>query len=504
MRTFAQNQKRSQKPVSSNIARSHVAMPRLHHRADLILSLQHRIGNQAVQRMIQTHAGELKTALTSQTSPHRGHEFGRIPRPPLGEAIPIELALNTPGDEYEREADRVAAKVMRMPEPQLQPACACGGGCPQCQTAQLGQENQRLLTKRAQPSGLSQTVVPPVVHEVLRSSGRPLDLSTRDFMGSRFGHDFIRIRIHDAARADQASRDLRARAFTFGRHIVFRQGEYDPGSTKGRQLLTHELTHTLQQGGELRLPLIQRQSMPSEGDSEGLDQTAKEKEKFSPKTGTTNTKLKGTYGDFSVEHGLTKVPNKTKSGTAGFGEYSIQITMTPNAKTGTSEIGFLQVYRQGKTGGGWAMKKGENFLTEEEAKRTEQKEGWAVDRANPKRDKTPLYGMFKNDKGALKQYSYTTVGQFKGSNAVLGDTPAVADPDRMEFTSTAMDISNGTQFGAVGWGFEFDSGSKKYSETVPELVPESSDRLKGRDRAMETWDKIVAVKDSGIDKIPHK
>jgi len=244
--------------------------------------------------------------------------------------------------------------------------------------------------------------------------------------------------------------------------------------------------------------------MPSETTSEVPAETAKEKEKFSPKTGTTNTKLKGTFGDFSIDHGLTKVPDKTKAGQAGFGEYSIKIAMTPNAKTGTSKIGFLQVYRQGKTGGGWAMKKGENFLTEEEAARTEQKEGWAVDRANPKRDKTPLYGMFKDDKSALKQYSYTTVGQHKGSNAVLGDTPAVADPDRMEFTSTAMDISDGTQFGAISWEYEFDSASKKYSESVPELVKEGSERLKGRDRAMAMWDKVVAVKGSGIDKIPHK
>ena len=32
--------------------------------------------------------------------------------------------------------------------------------------------------------------VPPIVHEVLRSPGAPLDAGTRAFMEPRFGHDF--------------------------------------------------------------------------------------------------------------------------------------------------------------------------------------------------------------------------------------------------------------------------------------------------------------------------
>ena len=32
--------------------------------------------------------------------------------------------------------------------------------------------------------------VPPIVHEVIRSSGQPLDVATRSFMEPRFGHDF--------------------------------------------------------------------------------------------------------------------------------------------------------------------------------------------------------------------------------------------------------------------------------------------------------------------------
>jgi hypothetical protein len=43
--------------------------------------------------------------------------------------------------------------------------------------------------------------VPPIVHEVLRSPGQPLDPVTRAFMEPRFGHDFSKIRAHKDNRA---------------------------------------------------------------------------------------------------------------------------------------------------------------------------------------------------------------------------------------------------------------------------------------------------------------
>lgn len=38
--------------------------------------------------------------------------------------------------------------------------------------------------------------VPSVVHETLRTPGQALDPATRDFMESRFQHDFSGVRIH--------------------------------------------------------------------------------------------------------------------------------------------------------------------------------------------------------------------------------------------------------------------------------------------------------------------
>src|SRR5437667_4513520 len=148
----------------------------------------------------QEHGTSSNSAFDSAS--HFGHDFSRIPiHSPTAGAIQTKLAINKPGDEYEQEADRIAKQVMRMPEPQLQRACACSGACPKCQTEQPDQEHERLQTQRVESSDLEQTAVPPIVHEVLRSPGQSLDAATRGFMEPRFGHDFSKIRVHADSQA---------------------------------------------------------------------------------------------------------------------------------------------------------------------------------------------------------------------------------------------------------------------------------------------------------------
>lgn len=60
--------------------------------------------------------------------------------------------------------------------------------------------------------------------------------------------DLSAIRIHTGTTADASARAVGARAYTVGRHIVFRQGEYRPDTPGGRSLLAHELEHAAQQG----------------------------------------------------------------------------------------------------------------------------------------------------------------------------------------------------------------------------------------------------------------
>ena len=179
-----------------------------------------------------------------------GYNFSQIPiHSPVAGVLQTKLAINQPGDQYEQEADRLSEHVMRMPDPQLHRACACGGACPKCQIEQSDREHESLQTKRIQASDTGQMTAPPIVHEVLRSPGQPLDPVTRAFMEPRFGHDFSRVRVHSGAAAKQSARDVNAYAYTVGHNIVFDAGWFSPGTHEGRRLIAHELTHVVQQSG---------------------------------------------------------------------------------------------------------------------------------------------------------------------------------------------------------------------------------------------------------------
>lgn len=205
---------------------------------------RHKILNQRVTA--SGDAGANREAVTGAfaTAPF-AHDFSRILVHSKSTAgLQAKLVVNRPGDVYEQEADDIAERVMRTPEPRRQRACACGE-CPTCWNVQAASE--RLQTKRVEATDSGGEAAPPVVREILRSPGQPLDAATRAFFEPRFGHDFSRVRVHADSLADQANRSIRAHAFTYGRGIAFRRGAYDPGSIQGKTLLAHELTHTIQQ-----------------------------------------------------------------------------------------------------------------------------------------------------------------------------------------------------------------------------------------------------------------
>ena len=78
-------------------------------------------------------------------------------------------------------------------------------------------------------------------------SGSSLEPAVRLQLEQRLGAGLSDVRIHTDAEADQMARTVEAVAFASGQNVFFRSGAYDPGSPEGMQLLTHEVTHTLQQ-----------------------------------------------------------------------------------------------------------------------------------------------------------------------------------------------------------------------------------------------------------------
>ena len=180
-----------------------------------------------------------------------------LPRPG-GMAASRRLEIAPEGDPLEREADRVAELVMRMPAPDLSITPAGFRLNRACASCAAEQDETLPLWRAAADGGRAPRAAPPVVGEAIRTAGEPLGAAVRAFMESRFNRDFADVRIHRGATAEQSARTVNARAYTVGRDVVFASGQYAPGTTQGRLLLAHELAHVAQN----RAALLSRQPAP--------------------------------------------------------------------------------------------------------------------------------------------------------------------------------------------------------------------------------------------------
>lgn len=217
-----------QKTKSTELHRAPVAQKR-HGQPALspVQLLQRRIGNQALTRLLAQDGNDLGALRNT----------ARLPG-----VLQAKLKIGAINDPREHEADRTADQVMRMPAPASVLPSAPEQVSRKC--AECEEEIQRKEAGTAEPVA---DEVPASVHEVLRSPGQPLDAATRGFMEPRFGHDFSQVRVHADGEASRAARAVHAKAYTFGRDIVFGSGEYAPETVRGRRLLAHELTHIVQQ-----------------------------------------------------------------------------------------------------------------------------------------------------------------------------------------------------------------------------------------------------------------
>ncbi len=84
------------------------------------------------------------------------------------------------------------------------------------------------------------------------ASGAPLPLNVRRFMEPRFRADFSRVNVHTGDKAAGLSRQLNAQAFAVGNDIYFGKDKFQPDTLEGKELIAHELTHTIQQGAAIQ------------------------------------------------------------------------------------------------------------------------------------------------------------------------------------------------------------------------------------------------------------
>jgi Domain of unknown function (DUF4157)/HNH/ENDO VII superfamily nuclease with conserved GHE residues len=157
-----------------------------------------------------------------------GGECGECGKKKVG--LQRKLTIGASNDPLELEADRVADQVMSAPA-----------------NSAISHSSPRIQRFTGQASGQTDMVAPGSVDRVLSSPGRPLDPALRQDMGQRFGHDFSRVRIHTDGAAARSAQDVNANAYTVGHNIVFGDGQFEPGTHRGRRLVAHELTHVVQQ-----------------------------------------------------------------------------------------------------------------------------------------------------------------------------------------------------------------------------------------------------------------
>lgn len=82
--------------------------------------------------------------------------------------------------------------------------------------------------------------------------GRPVDPTVSGQVGAALGDSLSDVRVHTDGAAEALARSVSARAFTVGSDIFFGPDEYRPATQEGRELLTHELVHVVQQRGAPR------------------------------------------------------------------------------------------------------------------------------------------------------------------------------------------------------------------------------------------------------------
>lgn len=176
-------------------------------------------------------------------------------------AIQPALEIGESDDKYEKEANAVADKVMKMQddkeekmqmksdeeEGKVQMKSEESDAIPKLQTKTDGQKNEVTASESVE-QGIMST----------KGNGQSLPKDIQQEMGNKMGADFSGVNIHTDHNAVQMNKEVGAKAFTHGNDIYFNKDQFNPANTTGKHLLAHELTHTIQQTGSKIQPVLQR------------------------------------------------------------------------------------------------------------------------------------------------------------------------------------------------------------------------------------------------------
>lgn len=180
--------------------------------------------------------------------PHRRPTAGS---PPAAQPPALDpLTVGGPADAPERQADAVAAAVMRGAAAAL-PVIGDGLNAP---STPRGREVAPVLAAQIASPG---------------TAGSPLPAAVRAFMEPRFGRRFDHVRVHAGGEAARLNEALGARAFVHGHDLFFGAGT----APANDRLTAHELAHVVQQSQRGSARRVQRTT-----DDEAVPEAADESE----------------------------------------------------------------------------------------------------------------------------------------------------------------------------------------------------------------------------------
>ncbi|HSK62510.1 MAG TPA: DUF4157 domain-containing protein, partial [Pyrinomonadaceae bacterium] len=243
-------------PVATRVQRSAAETPR-----SPAQTLQSRLGNRATQLLISRSIAQGK-----ESSAPAQVNITTAPSVQFSKHTRLPAKVSKPTDPAELEAEEMARKVMRMGQP---PATK--------PVLPKGTSTKAVQRAEASPASAAPAPARAATARVSIAGGAPLPSSVRTHLEPRFGANFSNVRVHTDASAAQQSSRLGANAFTIGEHIFFGKDKFQPQSAGGKELIAHELTHTIQQQAVVQRqvdttvtqrsePRIQRWSI-----SDGLD-----------------------------------------------------------------------------------------------------------------------------------------------------------------------------------------------------------------------------------------
>ncbi len=160
-----------------------------------------------------------------------------------------KLAINQAHDQYEREADTVAGKVMRMSDSdnyffRPAPLSSIQRKFAECMEEEKLQKKEINSTEADADNSFERYA------GRLNSGGQSMSSEVRSYFEPRFGFDFSNVKIHNDSAAAKSAQSINALAYTSGSNIVFNENQYSPETDSGKKLLAHELTHVVQQDND--------------------------------------------------------------------------------------------------------------------------------------------------------------------------------------------------------------------------------------------------------------